>query len=223
MYNWRLITTGHLSRNKFWGESEDEIYREPLATCTLIQNEKHNIIVDPSKIAEEMKNDLFNRSGLKPEQITIVYTTHMHADHFVSPELFPNAIWYMASKDLANLKGNWEAFSSTVKGSIRKDIIDRYKPAPDELLPGIHTIPLPGHTEGICGLSFKAPEGRVLISGDAIMTHEFFNNLCTFNFYWDIDMANKSILKAAELADIIVPGHGHSFLVKSYFPSDIKI
>ena len=32
---WDILTIGHLSRNKFWGESDDQAYRAPLCTSTL--------------------------------------------------------------------------------------------------------------------------------------------------------------------------------------------
>ena len=34
---WDVLTIGHLSRNRYWGEADDRAYREPLCTSTLIR------------------------------------------------------------------------------------------------------------------------------------------------------------------------------------------
>lgn len=39
MYTWHILTIGHLSRNKFWGERNDTAYRAPLATSALLLGE----------------------------------------------------------------------------------------------------------------------------------------------------------------------------------------
>lgn len=36
MYTFHILTIGHLSRNRYWGESDSIAYRRALATCTLI-------------------------------------------------------------------------------------------------------------------------------------------------------------------------------------------
>lgn len=220
MADWHVLTIGHLSRNRFWGESEDKGYRKPLATCTLIQTGTENIIVDPSLPDEAMQEALFDGSGLKPEQITKVYTTHMHFDHYVSPGLFANAYWYMAGKDLQSIKDSWSEYRQAWK-SASKDIIDSYHPARDELVPGVAVIPLPGHTAGLSGLLFQAPEGNVLVTGDAVMTKEFFKDLRPYFFCWDMEHSIQSMVTSAKAADVIVPGHGEAFMVKAYYP-DLK-
>lgn len=48
MYTFHILTIGHLSRNKFWGESNDQAYRKPLATSTLLLGEGEVIVADPS-------------------------------------------------------------------------------------------------------------------------------------------------------------------------------
>ena len=51
---WNILTIGHLSRNRFWGESDAQAYRAPLCTCTLVREDGRTIVVDPSLPAGEM-------------------------------------------------------------------------------------------------------------------------------------------------------------------------
>ena len=48
MYTFHILTIGHLSRNRYWGESDSIAYRRALATCTLISGSGQQILVDPS-------------------------------------------------------------------------------------------------------------------------------------------------------------------------------
>ncbi len=222
MYNWKIITIGHLSRNRYWGEDEEIGYRMPLATSTLIFDDKEKIIVDPSLPPEEMEKSLFDNSGIKPEEITKVFSTHNHYDHLVSPDLFKNAKWYMSGIDLEDLKENLEEYKKIWK-PLDKDIVMQYTSADEVLAEGITTVALPGHTKGTTGLLFDAPEGKVLISGDSIMTNEFFQNKKPYFFCRDLEESENSIDKAVELADFIIPGHGNAFSVKAYHPENKKV
>ncbi|MDL2318752.1 MBL fold metallo-hydrolase, partial [Eubacteriales bacterium OttesenSCG-928-A19] len=206
MYSWHILTIGHLSRNKFWGEKEDTTYRRPLATCTLISGHGEHIVVDPSLPPEAMAEALLAGSGLHPEQITRVYTTHYHYDHHVSPETFPNAKWTMPAKELAFLQNRWDEYIKMWPVDSR-EIVDRYEAAGETLCEGINVIPVPGHTEGISALAFTAPEGRVLVTGDAVMTKEFYRAGESYFFGWDIEKGTESIKSLRGKADVIIPGH----------------
>ena len=89
-------------------------------------------------------------------------------------------------------------------------------PVGDELAPGITVVPLPGHTEGICGLAFTAPEGRVLLTGDAVMTREFYQAGKPYLFGWNDDIGSSTITSLYGKYDLIIPGHGEAFLAKAW-------
>ncbi len=230
MFKWNVIAIGHLSRNRYWGESEEEGYRMPMATCSLIQTGTDNILVDPSLPEDEMAKALFDNSGLKPEQITKVYSTHFHYDHHVSPLQFSKAEWFMSAIDQQQNLLGWEEFASSYWESIKHVITQQYDefmakmrmeaekfiPAADEIVPGLRLVPLPGHTEGTAGLLFDGPEGRVLMTGDAVMTKDFFRERRPFFFGWNYEEAENSMHYAAGIADIIVPGHGEAFVVSAF-------
>lgn len=54
MIRWDLVTVGHLSRNRYRGESEDRPYRRTRCICTLIRAGERSILVDPGLPPEQM-------------------------------------------------------------------------------------------------------------------------------------------------------------------------
>lgn len=210
MNNWHIVTVGHLSRNKFWGECEYDMNHPVLATSTVIQSEHGNILVDPSMPAKEMQEAVYNACGLSPEEIDIIYSTHFHADHWMGIDGFPNAEFYVPKGDYEDLMGLRDCVSKEMA-----KVADRAKPIEGELA-GFQLIPLPGHTKGCQGLLFDAPEGKILISGDSIMGYEYFQAKQGYFFNYSEEESIRTIEKAAELADMIIPGHGNYFQVKSY-------
>lgn len=210
MNRWHIVTAGHLSRNKFWGESDYDSNHPVLATSTVIQTKQGNILVDPSMPAEEMQRAVYHACGLRPEEINIIYSTHLHNDHWMGIEGFPNAEFYMAKGDYEGLMALRDCTSEAAA-----KVLDRAKPA-DKELAGCTLVPLPGHTAGLQGLLFDAPEGKVLACGDAVMGYEYFEAKQGYFFSYSLAQCMESIEKASKIADIIIPGHGNYFSVKAY-------
>jgi len=211
MNTWHVITSGHLSRNKFWGESETVQYHPVLATCTVVQTEHGNVVVDPSQDGEEMRQSVFNRCGLKPSDIDIVYSTHFHRDHWMGAHAFPNAAFYMPKTDCES--------AMALKDYVipeHAESLARLVPIEGQIVEGLTLVPLPGHTPGLQGVLFDAPEGRVLISGDSIMNFEYFQAKEGYFYSVSLEKSRESIEKAAQIADFIVPGHGNYFPVRAY-------
>lgn len=211
---WKQLTLGHLSRNKFWGESDNAQYHSVVATTTLVQAGGKNILVDPTLPVDETERLLQTHCGLTRNDIHIVYATHYHLDHRVDAERYPNAALSMAAASLAD--GAAEAERVKQGNGIPQFAagVERFAPAPQQLAEGVRLCPLPGHTDGNTGLLLDAPEGKVLLCGDTVMGEEYF---CAGEGYWFNTSAEKtrqSLEWAANNADILVPGHGDQFAVK---------
>jgi glyoxylase-like metal-dependent hydrolase (beta-lactamase superfamily II) len=142
-------------------------------------------------------------TGLKASQVDIVYITHAHGDHFTGLNVFPNAKWFCASDELTG-----------IRSQLTRAVTDaaRMQPAGDELAPGVRLIRLPGHTLGLAGLIFDSCDGVVAVTGDAVMTRDFFNDRRGYFNSVDFELSAKSIELLAASADIIVPGHGNYFI-----------
>jgi hypothetical protein len=62
---WDVITIGNLSRNRYWGESDEKPLRSAICTCTVISGKNFHILVDPSlKVKDSMAAELDRRTGL---------------------------------------------------------------------------------------------------------------------------------------------------------------
>ncbi|WP_274649516.1 MBL fold metallo-hydrolase [Paenibacillus humicola] len=203
---WDILTIGHLSRNKFWGESEQQAYRSPRCTCTLIQTEGQIILVDPGCPPEDMDKVVNQRTGLHVEDIGTVFLTHFHGDHRYGIEAFPHAHWLMAANEVED----WNQLVS--QDSPERKILDRIEPVGGCIAPGIQLLATPGHTSGHTSLLFTSKGRQVVIAADAAMTQDFFE---TDQYYFntvDPESAVKSIQLIKKCADIVVPGHDNYFL-----------
>ncbi len=203
---WHVLTIGHLSRNTFWGESDDRAYRAPLCTTTLIQHGGRTIVVDPGCPPDEMVRVLHQRTGLRPKAVDTVFLTHFHADHRVGLTAFRQARWCMAAPEIA-------AWTEQVAlDSPEQHLLIQLEPVVDELVPGLALLPTPGHTSAHTSLIFSSAGWRVVVAGDAVMTHDFFLARDVYFNTADRAAAIASIARIAEEADIVVPGHDNYFV-----------
>src|SRR5215216_6630497 len=46
--HWDVITIGNLSRNRYWGESEEKALHPVICTTTIITGKDFHVVVDPS-------------------------------------------------------------------------------------------------------------------------------------------------------------------------------
>lgn len=221
LFDWEVLTIGILSRNRYWGESDSSMYHPVLATSTLIYGDGKVILVDPSEPYDLMSEKLYRYSGIRPEQVDIIFSTHYHGDHRVDASRYPNAACYMSQLSMLDFeKAERELAEGKGPASFVEGVRGVYQAVPgDELIPGVSLFALPGHTAGCTGLLFNAKEGRVLVTGDTIMGVEYFEHCNGYWFSDSIPETRKSIRNAAKAADWIIPGHGDVFSVKAHMPA----
>ncbi len=99
-----------------------------------------------------------------------------------------------------------------LSGSPGKRLLTRLDPIVDELAPGIALLSTPGHTSAHTSLVFTSGGFRVVVAGDAVMTHDFFLARDVYFNTVDRAAAVQSIATIADQADIVVPGHDNYFL-----------
>ncbi len=200
---WDVITIGNLSRNQYWGEPNDKAVRKVLCTCTLISGDGFRLLVDPSETeVADMARELDRRTGLKLADITAVFVTHDHSDHWPGLVHFPEAQW-MAGPGAA------EILNKTGK------LTRRVEPVTGKLFEAIEVLPTPGHTPSHHSLRFDCDGLSVIAAGDAIATHDFFRNRQNFYNATDPKQGGATMNKIAELADLIIPGHDNYFVSDS--------
>jgi glyoxylase-like metal-dependent hydrolase (beta-lactamase superfamily II) len=207
MFEYHVITIGRFTRNRFWGELETQAYRDVLCTSTLLKGDI-NIVVDPSLPPAEMAKALYDRSGLWPDSIDAVFVTHAHGDHFEGLELFRKAKWYMGEAELETMR--------TSTNQRQKELGARILPASPGFIPGVDTLLLPGHTAGTTALLAETLDGKLAVTGDAVMTRDFFKARQGYYNSLNFEEASRSISRLAEIADVVVPGHDNYFVAKGW-------
>lgn len=196
---WAVVTIGNLSRNRYWGESDAKPLRGAICTSTLISGEGFHLLVDPSLAdAAEMAKELDRRTGLKVDDITAVFVTHEHGDHFAGIGHFPKAAWFAAAPVAEILNGK--------KGFARK-----FEPASKILFGAVEVIPTPGHTRSHHSLRFDC-EGRAIVAaGDAVATRDFWRERRSYYNAVDPELAARTMDRLARIAAVIIPGHDNYF------------
>ncbi len=197
---WDLITMGNLSRNRYWGDDESKPARPTLCTTTLITGDEFRLLVDPAyQDAERMATELNRRSGLTIADISAVFVTHDHGDHHYGLKHFPAARWLAAPGAAAkiNESSEYKKQVEAVSGKLFADI---------------DVVPTPGHTMDHHSLRFDCEGLSVVVTGDAVMTRDFWRDRRGFFNSVDIELAGRTIEEIAKIADAVVPGHDNWFL-----------
>jgi glyoxylase-like metal-dependent hydrolase (beta-lactamase superfamily II) len=197
----RIINIGALSVNKFWGEAER--CHETTATCTLLEHDGQRILVDPSPHPPELERFLWDRAGLEPPDIDLLFVTHFHGDHLWGAELFSDRPWLMAQAGL----DEWRA-----KEVEQPELAALFSPAEDNLPEGVALYPCPGHTWSHCGLRVETRWGTLIVAGDSVMTPEHFEAEEGHSNAVDFALSTKTIQAIKADADLVIPGHANLIL-----------
>lgn len=198
----REFPSGIVEANRGWlvpDYMEDDTDRLILAYQSfLIQMPGHNILVDcavgedgnfPARPDwHQGKSDWLNQlglAGLAPEDIDIVFLTHLHMDHtgWLTRRhgnewrpTFANARHLVSEAELAfwtARHGEFPYMSSSildcVEPVLQAGLVETVA-AGDEIAPGLYVVDLAGHSPGMIGLEFR-PNGETLAAFNADLMH----------------------------------------------------
>jgi glyoxylase-like metal-dependent hydrolase (beta-lactamase superfamily II) len=197
---WDVVTIGNLSRNRYWGEGDENGVRPALCTCALVRGDTFRLLVDPSVAdAAEMARELDRRTGLKVGDVTDVFVTHEHGDHFAGLAHFPDARW-LASPGVAEILNRGGNLPRRVEG-----VTGRLHDAVD-------VVATPGHTAAHHSLRFDCDGMSVVAAGDAVATRDFFRDRRPFFNAVDVAQSKRTMDAIAAAADVIIAGHDNYFL-----------
>lgn len=213
-----IISIGTLSRNRLWNEAQP--LRTPHATTTLIRAGRRHILVDPGLPAVALSARLFERTGLRPEQIDTVFLTNFRPSHRQGLALFDHATLLMHEIEIASSRQQIEELLQQApeedldRAALEADLatLDTLRPAEDQIAEQIDLFPLFGYTPGNCGLLLSLPTLTALIAGDAVPSADHFLAGQILPDAHDISAAQESLREVYEIADLIIPGHDNLFL-----------
>jgi glyoxylase-like metal-dependent hydrolase (beta-lactamase superfamily II) len=226
-----VVSIGALSRNRFWDEAEPK--RVAHATTTLVRDGNKTILVDPGLPAQVLAQRLDERTGLKPEQIDVVFLTNFRPVHRRALEAFSRATWLMHGAEMEAVREHLDRTAASLRDAqeqsaqaagveqrdleamIRqeRDLLDRIHPADDKLTRRVHLFPSPGATPGAASLLLTELSRTVMVVGDAVISRDYFEAGRVFEQVYDLEAAQASMSEILEIADVIVPGHDNVFMI----------
>jgi glyoxylase-like metal-dependent hydrolase (beta-lactamase superfamily II) len=154
--------------------------------CFLIRSGDKNVLIDTGlgdiKFGPMVGGGLIGelaKAGVTPENIDVVFLTHLHFDHAGavlrdSQPVFPNAVYRWSSSENDYWAGGGNPDDPTRSLFSQKEMIEKigtkFQAADDgvALAPGINVISTPGHTPGHAGVVVSSGQERAFILGDAI-------------------------------------------------------
>jgi glyoxylase-like metal-dependent hydrolase (beta-lactamase superfamily II) len=213
-----IISIGALGRNRLWNESE--VVRTAHATTTLIRTGKQNLLVDPGLPAPALGARLFERTGLRPEQIDTVFLTCFLPAHRAGLSLFANSKLRMQELEIRAARTQLEELLDRAekndpdRAPIRQELsmLDSIEPADDSLMKQVDLFPLFGYTPGSTGLILAMPTMTVLLAGGAVATQEHFLAGQVLQEAFDLEASKQSLQEIYEIADLVIPGYDNLFV-----------
>jgi N-acyl homoserine lactone hydrolase len=133
-----------------------------------------------------------------PQDIDYVINTHLHFDHAGNNDLLGNATFFVQREQYELAKDN-PSYPNQYWNlpSLSYELVD----GEAEVLPDVHVLPTPGHTEGHQSVLLRLPDtGPVIICGDAVYCQENFDH-DTWDSQADPATARDSAMKLRALAD----------------------
>ena len=151
------------------------------------------------------------RFGLTPEDIGHVLVTHLHFDHVDDLLQYTNAKVYIGKKEWEGATGqapSWghgpilHAFLNDPQCKRRLVLVED-----EEILPGIESFWVGGHTPGSMAYRVRTAHGRAVLTGDTISLLANFTRRVPPGVYSNLDECRAAIEKIRAKADIVLASH----------------
>ncbi len=182
-------------------------------TIVLIQEKEKKIIVDPGAVADQkIISDSLQRLNLSVDDISHVFITHSHLDHYRNVGMFARAevidYWGCWRGDCL-LSNEWTTDEEFTKGNFSENI---------------QVIKTPGHdysslsflVRGEVECNHKKCEGIIGICGDIFWREDYpdLNDLEDQTYVTDKKSLIQSRKTLLNNTNYIIPGHGNIFRAK---------
>lgn len=181
-----------------------------LSSIVLIESSGKRILVDTGHhVTRLMLLKALEDQGLVPDDIDIVFLTHLHFDHANNVDLFKRARILVSNKEweyAANPHPDDHFVPSFIRPMLLEMNLELFN-EPPEIAPGVTVLETPGHTPGHCSVLVTTENGITAIAGDAIKYPKETLTQCCDLAFDTVEKGTESITKLMDVADHIIPGH----------------
>lgn len=188
----------HPSVHKYYPAIPDHQIELP-DYCFLVEGGEKLLLVDTGMAWTQRADDLHHPGSYQPEgmaiheqlaavgvsaeDVEIIALTHLHWDHAYYLEKFTNATIYVHADELAFAEDPigmyYKSYESEKMGH---GVTPHFKMAEltaitgeVELMPGVRTMPTPGHSPGHMSIEIDTADGNYLCCGDSIFCEDNLN------------------------------------------------
>lgn len=186
--------------------------REVLVDTSFTSAEKCTELLGLKCLRQGSFLDLLRKNGVDPEKIDTIIYTHLHWDHAGNGRLFPNARIICQEDEIAPALAppEWEQGYSRVFASDIADVLERVEPVSGDTVidSGLEVVQIGGHTRGSQAIVVDTIKGKVVITGDTVMTTENIERNVPIGLFVNLDECTASLKWLRQYdAAIIYPGH----------------
>lgn len=187
------------------------------STWAYVEGAGHKIMLDTGFVGLRQDYErMLALHGVRREEIDYVLLTHLHFDHAVNVDMFPNATfvcsraeWEYANNEILRDKFV-ELPALAVLNNSRLVLVEDG----DEVLPGITAILTPGHTPGCCSYLLDQGDGTVWgLVGDAAKNRRELER-GEVQMSLDPESSAASLKRIRESCDRVLPGHDGWLTIK---------
>jgi glyoxylase-like metal-dependent hydrolase (beta-lactamase superfamily II) len=189
--------------------------RGALGWCSvvLLRRPGRTVLFDTGSFGDRrLLLDRLAELGVPTGKIDLVFGSHFHFDHVANAELLDCPLALSAPEWRYAEEGGYVAANDPfVPRALIPFVRERIVTFTDweEVLPGVRTVLLPGHTPGTCGLLLV--DDGVLLASDAVKNAWDFERGEPPPSFFSRERAAPNYRRIRDLASIIVPGHDRAF------------
>ncbi len=197
----------------------------------LLQNDTKTVLVDtgPSPQSASARGlpidrdvtELLARLDVRPGDVDHVVLSHLHFDHTGNIDLFPNATFSLSRAELdfwTGPYGSQPALAAPVESREVRQVLDLQRDErlvlideQHEILPGIRTTRVGGHTPGQTITSVDVAGSQLILAGDAIHYYEEMRENRLYKVFTDVSemLGTYAVLRDldARPGTTVVAGH----------------
>jgi N-acyl homoserine lactone hydrolase len=185
-----------------------------ICSVPIVRSGGRTIIVDTGHFGTRLHLiAALERLSLTPADVDTVVLTHLHWDHILNVDLFPQAEVVLHKDAMAYALNapatDWAAvrYADRLLAGFRVTEVREG----DEIAAGVMALDTPGHTPSDLSVFVNVSDGGAVVASDAVTNAKAFIDRMPRMIFHDEDAARRSVDKIAEAATLIYPGHDRPF------------